>query len=202
MSEESQTVLYIGYSVLFLLGITYILGMFLPGLTSVETNIDVTQRQEYRKAIVLENLLSIDGDTSQYGYEYTNRRGVIPVEYFTNYNPQGSELGYHVQGIRATQGHCYIDEVAGLDGQNFAFGIDVLGDEFTGPTGASLGRPNVEFKSVTINGTNNNVYRACTKMDPATRQRAVVATAMLVREAKNHSKLPVRLYVYDPFPRQ
>lgn len=202
MSEESQTVLYIGYSVIFFLGVTYVISMFLPGLTSVETDIDVTQRQEYRKAIVLENLLSLDGQTEQYGYEYTNRRGVIPVEYFTNYNPEGAELGYRVQGIYATQGHCYIDGVAGLDGQNFAFGIDVLDNEGMNATGDSLGEPNVDFKSVTVNGTDTGAYRACTKMNPATRQRAVVSTAMLVREAKNHSKLPVRLYVYDPFPAQ
>lgn len=203
MAEESQSILYIGYALIFLLSITFVLQLFLPGLVSVETDVDATQRGEYRKAIVLENLLSLSADTEElYGYEYTNRRGVIPVEYFTNYRPGQEELGFQVQGLRATQGHCYIPGVAGLDGQKFAFGIDPLINEGLNATGEVIGKPNVDFKSVVINGTDTGAYRACAKMDPQTRERAVVSTAMLVREDKNHSMLPVRLYVYDPFPTQ
>lgn len=200
--EESQIILYIGYSILFFLGLMLILGLFIPGLTNVETNIDVTQQREYRKAIVLENLLSLDADTGEmYGYEYTHRRAVIPVEYFTTYNPGPHEIGYKVTGFRATQGHCYIPEVAGLDGRHFAFGIQVLANEAKNATGDVMGQPNVDYKSVLLNGT-SGAYRACAKMHPSTRQRAVVAPAMLVRKDKNHSMLPVRLYVYDPTPHQ
>ncbi|QKQ98895.1 hypothetical protein GKQ38_05230 [Candidatus Nanohaloarchaea archaeon] len=199
MPEESQSILYIGYVILLFLGLMLLLSFFLSGLTSIEANIEQTHQKEYRKAIVLENLLSLDADTeSLYGYSYTHRRSVIPVEFFTNYNPDSGEIGYRVQG-RATRGHCYIPRVEGLDGQHFAFGIDPLVNEALNATGDPMGQPNVDFKSVVQNST-SGAYRACTMMHPVIRQRAVVSTAMLVREDKNHSMLPVRLYVYDPYP--
>ncbi|MFB6199321.1 MAG: hypothetical protein ABEJ83_00455 [Candidatus Nanohaloarchaea archaeon] len=212
MAEESQSILYIGYSVLFFLGVMMILGLFIPGLTNVETNIDVTQQREYRKAIVLENLLSLDADTDElYGYEYTHRRGVIPVEYFSNKDPGPDELGYKVNesttwrdpgrsASTTTRKHCYIESVAGLDGGHFAFAIKPLVEEDKSSRGNDLGEPNDDYKSVVYNGTAASENRPCyyEELLPNERSSSVVSDAMLVRKDKNHSMLPVRLYVYIP----
>ncbi|WEL23895.1 hypothetical protein [Candidatus Nanohalovita haloferacivicina] len=199
MAIELDSISYIAYAVMIFLGIMVIFSFFLGGLTQINHNIEATQTEDYRKAIVLENILSLDADTEDlYGYEYTQRRGVIPVEYFSNYNPGPNGIGYNV--FRRTD-HCYIEEVEGLDGQNFAFGIRILENEAVDPQGNGLGDANEDFKSVTVNGTNNQATRSkCISMHPAVRQRAVVSTALLVRNDKNHSKLPVRIYVYDPYP--
>lgn len=193
MSEESQSVLYIGYSVIFLLSIAYVVGTFFPGLVSIESEVEVSQQEKYRKAIVLENLLSLGADTEDlYGYEYTNRRGVIPVEYFSSKDPGDNELGFKTTGNRVD--HCYIPGVAGLDGENFAFRIKPLTDEAKGPDGSNLGTRNQDYKSVNyIEGGES----PCTEIDAQIAQIGVVSTAMLVRKDKNNKMLPVRLYVYD-----
>lgn len=202
MAVELDSISYIAYALMIFLGLMVIFSFFLGGLTEINHNIESTQTEEYRKAIVLENILSLDADTEDlYGYEYTHRRGVIPVEYFSNYNPGPNEIGYEVAGQLNNRGKCYIEEVAGLDGRNFAFGIYPLTNEGLDPEGNSLGTANVDFKSVAVNGTNNAATSSeCTSMHPANRQRAVVSTALLVRKDKNHTKLPVRIYVYDPYP--
>lgn len=193
MSEESQSVLYIGYSVIFLLSIMYVMGTFFPGLVNIESEVEVSQEEKYRKAIVLENLLSLSADTEElYDYEYTNRRGVIPVEYFANKDPGENELGFKTTGDQVD--HCYIPGVAGLDGENFAFRIKTLTDESKGPDGGDLGSRNEDYKSVTyVEGEES----PCTEIDAQIAQIGVVSTAMLVREDKNNTMLPVRLYVYD-----
>lgn len=194
--------MYIPYAFLFLLGLTVILTLFFPGLVNVDTEVDVTNQEDYRKAIVLENLLSLKGDTSQYGYQYTYRKGMLPVEYFANLNPENDELGYEVRGTQSV-GHCYIPEVSGLDGTNFAFGIEILAQEHLDEEGNVIGNgePNEDFKSVELrNHDGNNIARRCTGMDPQERRNAVVAPALLVRENKSNPVLPVRLYVYDPTP--
>lgn len=193
MSEESQSVLYIGYSVIFLLAVMYVLGTFFPGLVSIESDVEASQQEKYRKAIVLENLLSLSADTEDiYDYEYTNRRGVIPVEYFSNKDPGGGELGFKTTGNQVD--HCYIPGVAGLDGENFAFRIKPLVDESKGPDGGDLGTRNEDYKSVKYIGGEKS---PCTEIDPQIAQIGVVSTAMLVREDKKNAMLPVRLYVYD-----
>ena len=194
MSEESQSVLYIGYSVIFLLSIMYVMGTFFPGLVSIESDVEVSQQEKYRKAIVLENLLSLSADTEDtYGYDYTNRRGVIPVEYFSNKNPGDNELGFKTTGNQVD--HCYIPSVAGLDGLNFAYRIKPLVDESKAPDGTDLGTRHEDYKSVEyIEGEGQS---PCTEIDAQIAQIGVVSTAMLVREDKNNTMLPVRLYVYD-----
>ncbi len=193
MSEESQTVLYIGYSVIFLLSVMYVMGTFFPGLVSIESDIEVSQQEKYRKAIVLENLLSLGADTEEiYGYEYTNRRGVIPVEYFANKDQGESELGFKTTGDQVD--HCYIPGVAGLDGESFAFRIKPLTDESKGPDGNDLGTRNQDFKSITYTDSGKS---PCTDIDPQIARIGVVSTAMLIRKDKNNAMLPVRLYVYD-----
>lgn len=193
MSEESQSVLYIGYSVIFLLSVMYVMGTFFPGLTSIESEVQVSQQEKYRKAIVLENLLSLGADTEDiYGYEYTNRRGVIPVEYFSNKDPGDNELGFKTTGNRVD--HCYIPGVAGLDGENFAFRIKTLTDESQDSDGGDIGTRNEDYKSVMYAGTGES---PCTEIDAQIAQIGVVSAAMLVREDKNNTMLPVRLYVYD-----
>ena len=193
MTEESQSVLYIGYSVIFLLAMLYVIGTYFPGLVSIESEVEVSQKEKYRKAIVLENLLSLSADTEElYGYEYTNRRGVMPVEYFANKGPGDDELGFKTTGNQVD--HCYMPGVAGLDGENFAFRIKTLADESKGPDGGDLGARNEDYKSVTYVGGEES---PCTEIDPQIAQIGVVSTAMLVREDKNNTMLPVRLYVYD-----
>lgn len=195
--EIGNLVMYIAYTFLFLLGVTIVLTFFFPGLVNIETNIDVTNEEDYRKAIVLENLLSVHGDTAQYGYSYTYRKGMLPVEYFTNLDPQGDELGYNVTGVGAA-GPCYIPDVEGLDGTNFAFAIEPLEDEHLDEEGNNIGQPNQDYKS--IETRENGAVRRCIGLDPYEMQNSVVAPALLVRENKSNPLLPVRLYVYDPMP--
>lgn len=191
--EIGNLVMYIAYTFLFLIGLTVILTFFFPGLVNIETNIDVTNEEEYRKAIVLENLLSVHGDTSQYGYSYTYRKAMLPVEYFANLNPQGDELGYNVTGV-GSNGHCYISDVEGLDGINFAFAIELLEDEDLDQEGNNIGQPNQDYKSVKVR--ENDAMSRCTGLKPHRQETAVVAPVLLVRDANSNPLLPARLYVY------
>jgi len=193
MSEESQSVLYAGYMPIVFIAIVFVITMVISPILDIESDVEVSQQEKYRKAIVLENLLSLSADTEDiYDYEYTNRRGVIPVEYFANKDPGDSELGFKTTGNQVD--HCYIPGVAGLDGESFAFRIKPLTDESKGPDGGDLGTRNEDYKSVNyVEGGES----PCTEIDAQIAQIGVVSTAMLVREDKNNTMLPARLYVYD-----
>ncbi len=188
---------------LFLVGFSAALMVFIGGFLQINVQIDETQEEEYRKAVVMENLLSLDGDTSHYNYDYNHRRAVLPVEYFANEGPTGDELGYEVRG-HPDLGHCYIPEVAGLDGYNFAFKILPVGgvaEEALNEYGNPIGTHNEDFKSVVYEDTSGTDMRACAQFGPGAgpriRQEAVSAPAMLVRKNKSNPVLPVRLFIYD-----
>ncbi|MFB6207884.1 MAG: hypothetical protein ABEJ69_00895 [Candidatus Nanohaloarchaea archaeon] len=162
----------IPHALLFLLGVSVVLYIFIGGLHSINATVKEYNAQDYPKAIVLENLMSLDTNTSTRLYDYPHRRSVIPIEYFTNKASDPMTPSY-----RKKNGHCYIKKVDGLDGENFAFYVKPLYD-----------------KSKPSSYVSNARSLDCTTTH--SRSEAVFAPALLVRKAHGNPMLPVRIYVY------
>jgi len=109
----------IPYLIMLGVGLTLIINLYMSGLQDLEVDVDDASEQDYRKALVLENLLNVDASDSEADFEYNKRRAVMPAEFLKNEDPDDDEIGYKVEN-----GHCYIEEVTGLDGTNFGFGVD------------------------------------------------------------------------------
>ncbi|MFP4038546.1 MAG: hypothetical protein ACLFTA_02070 [Candidatus Nanohaloarchaea archaeon] len=108
----------IPYVVMLGIGTVIILQLYVGGLQDLSTDIDVTSQEAYRKAILLERVLNYDAGSDEAGYDYDRRRAIIPQEVFTNKDPESGEIGY-----KKTGGHCYIEEIPELDGQNFGLAV-------------------------------------------------------------------------------
>ncbi|MFB6158789.1 MAG: hypothetical protein ABEJ95_03960 [Candidatus Nanohalobium sp.] len=102
------------------------------GLNNIAFEINTTQQENYRKAVVLENLLSLDADKDAFKdsdslssiKKMDDQRAVIPLEYFTNPLDSGDkypDLDSAGVGYRKKDKHCYIPQVNGLDGENFGY---------------------------------------------------------------------------------
>ncbi len=165
-------VTHIPHILMVLVGFTVVVHIYFGGILNLSTEIDNSQRNEFRKAIVLENLMNVEANRTELGkvassaYSYDHRRAYIPVEFFTNENDNG--VGYSKNGK-----HCYIERVSGLDGENFSFYIQ--------PTTSSPGN--------SLDCTTQPSHRATVN--------AVSSPALLVRKASNEPLLPARLYVYE-----
>jgi hypothetical protein len=156
----------------FFTAFTMVFQMFVGGLINLDTSVDDSQREEFRQALILENLVSMDYNASNLSYSIEKRRAVLPVEFFTQ-ESEGDQFGYQVNN-----GHCYFDRVAGLDGESYGFGVQPMfpvesgtGDDIRsiGCTDWPTGRPHVE------------------------------SPVLLKRDARPYSnpQLPARLYVYE-----
>lgn len=111
----------IPYVLMLGIGMVIILQMYIGGLEDLETNVETVSEEEYRRAILLEKLINYDASLGEVDYDYNRRRAVMPKEIFTNENPASDEIGHQTRGL-----HCYIEEIEGLDGQNFAFGVNLV----------------------------------------------------------------------------
>lgn len=176
MSDIMNLVEKIPYAVLLLFGVSIVLTVYITGNLSISMTIDETQTGDYRKAVVLENLLSIDANQSQLestssGYSYQRRRSVIPIEFFTNRNPEEGEIGFR----RSTFGHCYIEQVQGLDGENFGYYIEA-------------------DYPITQNA---NDARTLSCLRQYSTYQTIYSEALLVREARENPLLPVKVHVYE-----
>lgn len=109
----------IPYLVMLGVGLTLIINLYIGGLEDLSIDVDDASEEEYRTAIVLEHLLNVDATDSETNLEYDRRRAVIPAEFIKNENPGDDEIGYSMN-----DGHCYIEEVPGLDGANFGFSVN------------------------------------------------------------------------------
>lgn len=162
---------------MLLVGLGMVLQMYLGGLMNLETEIDQSQQQEYRRAVVLENLLNVEYtrdeiESTSNTYNFDRRRAIIPMEFFVNEDPPDGELGYE-----KNERHCYIPRVAGLDGEKYAFYIDPLYQE-----GKNAGDPrNVECNSPPGRLTTQKVF----------------SPALLLRTSNENPRLPARVYVYS-----
>lgn len=176
MSDIMNLMEKIPYAIMLLLGIWVVVQIYVTGNLAVAIDIDNTQKAEYRKAVVLENLLSVDATeeeleaTTGTKYSYDRRRAVMPIEFFTNKNPGPDEIGYYV----TPSGHCYIDNVAGLDGENFGFYVTL-------------------DYSMAVKASNPRRL-GCTA---AKGSQDIYSEAMLVREARQNPLLPVKVHVYE-----
>lgn len=157
--------------------------VMIPGIDSIlniEQEIDVSQREDYRLAVLLENIQSLDATREELsntpgtsGYDYDRRRSVIPVEFFWN-QKSGSETGV---GFGINDGHCYLEEVPHLDGENFGFFIK----DFQGEPD----RTGDDLKSIDS--------RCKEAEDVGSRE---YAPALLVRKDNKNPPQMVRIYVY------
>lgn len=167
---------YIPYTMMILVGVGMVLQMYLGGLVNLQAEIDDSQQEEFRRMVILENLLNVEytqeevNATSSY-YDYDARRAILPIEFFVNEDPPDGELGYN-----KTDGHCYIPRVAGLDGEHYAFYLSPL-------------EPESEY---------TNDYRELECLTPGTQNpEKVYSPALLLRNAEDNPRLPVRVYVYS-----
>lgn len=111
----------IPYVLMLGIGVVIVLQLYIGGLQDLETNVNTVSKQEYRRAILLEKLINYDASIGEVNYDYDRRRAVMPKEIFTNQNPADDEIGHQERGL-----YCYIDEIEGLDGRNFAFGVNLV----------------------------------------------------------------------------
>lgn len=149
-------------------------------LTNLSVEIDDSQNKNYRKAVVLENLVSVKASENQLentpetsAYEYDRRRAHIPIEYFSH-KKEGSEgIGYKVKN-----GNCYLEDVSGLDGTKYGFSISHI----TNPRQKTSNSPKGLSNDCISNGRSS---------------RAVSAPVILIRKDNGNPPLPVKLHVYE-----
>ena len=111
----------IPYVLMLGIGLVIVLQLYVGGLDDLETNVETVSEEEYRRAILLEQLINYDASIGEIDYDYDRRRSVMPKEIFTNENPADDEIGHQKTGL-----HCHIDDIEGLDGQNFAFAVNLV----------------------------------------------------------------------------
>jgi len=108
---------------MLIIGLTVILNLYIGGLNDLSTDVDLASEEDYRQAMILENLLNYDPSPSETEVEYDQRRAVMAVDLISNEDPGEDEAGF-----QTNNNNCYIDGVTGLDGEEFAFGVQVLSD--------------------------------------------------------------------------
>lgn len=173
--EQFDKLTWIAGGFLFLAALAIGVPAFTNVLLQIDVDVDNSQSEEFRKAIVAENMLNLRASSRELSatsteYDYHRQKAVLPVEYFTNENPEGGEIGFSRQ-----DGDCYIEDVAGLNGADFGFYI----------------RPLVD---VSGSGANNPRDIPCISDSDIT--DAFSVPALLVRDARDNPRLPVRIYVY------
>jgi len=160
-------VMKIPYILMILVGITFIIQLYVGGLNNLSIDIDNYNEGEYRSTVVLENALSVEENaTENLDYSYDHRRGVIPIEFFTQkLEDVDNEPGYKKNGD-----HCYIPRVGGLDGENFAFYI------------------------INLDADDMSPGLECSSDESGDRSKTVFSPVLLVQ---NGDPVPARLYIYE-----
>lgn len=173
-----------------------ILLLFVSSQNTISTTINDNQVDQYRKAIVMENLLSheashddlatIDGVNEE--SLFYNRRGYLPVDYFTQLS--GSDIRYEV----APGGHCFIRNsgepiVPLLNGVDYAYLIEPLPgiDEDSYASGAATVS---DTSPCSISTVGNAAGPSGLPSD------RFMSTALLRRDG-DAPALPVRIYIYE-----
>lgn len=134
----------IPYVLMLGIGLVIVLQLYVGGLQDLQTNVETVSEEEYRRAILLEKLINYDASAFEVDYSYDRRRAVMPQEIFTNENPADDEIGHQTNGF-----HCYIDDIQGLDGENFAFGVNLVDSPYrhsSNPETIQCARPTSTFQ--------------------------------------------------------
>lgn len=178
--DAAELLKKIPYMLMVLAGLGFIFQLYFGGLLSLEQEITDAQRSDFRQLSVLENTINEDTtleevEATSTGYRFEDRRAVLPVEYFTNQDPGGDEIGYS----KTSEGVCYIPEVSGLAGERFGVVVKPLDQ--------------VE------EGARDPRELSCTSTNPipTTGADPVSSPVLLVRKANNQNpRLPARVYIY------
>lgn len=117
------------YMLMILLGVGFLIQVYLGGLLELDQQVDDAQREDIRLMTAMENMLTVETTSDQLAatdtaYDFEDRRAILPLEYFTGEKQEDDEIGYST----TSAGHCYIDGVSGVDGENYAFYIQPLED--------------------------------------------------------------------------
>lgn len=170
-----------------------IVALFLVGgLSNLEIEVNEAQKTQYRQAAVLENVMELDANTTELensgidAYNYSERRGLIPIEYFNNRVSSDSEdVGFYSESVNFdTDANCFIPEVPGLEPGKYAYRIDIMKEQ---------AEASGSLNSYQIPGQ-------CEEQYPKTQGElgeSVFSQALLVRENLDKPPLPVRIYVYS-----
>lgn len=114
----------IPYAFILLTSLGLLLTFYFPGLVDLEVQLNESQQSTFRKATVLQNLVSVHPDSSQrnsLNYDLPDRRSLLAAEYFTQ-RASSNSIGYRIENGY----YCYIPEVNGLDGENYGFAVLML----------------------------------------------------------------------------
>jgi len=153
MADADNMVKWIPLVFLIFAVFTAISALYVGGLTDIADNIGEYDRGKYRIGVVMENTVTISGDTGDTEVDYSRRRGAIAEKFLTNQINRGEQekVGYAID-----DGKCYIPRVAGLDGENFGFYIpqDSLGSN-DASTNCEI-KPKNTHASVPINVVSKN----------------------------------------------
>lgn len=165
----------IPYLIMLGIGLLIVIQLYIGGLQNLSADVETVSKQDYRKAVILEDLLNIDANSSELSatsesYRYDQRRAVLPAEYFTNEKDSDEEIGF-----KKRNGHCYIEKVKDLNGRDFGF--------FVEPTG---------LNSLTENAENPRGIECSTG-----RPNSVYSPALLIRKSNDNPPIEVNLYVYS-----
>lgn len=166
----------IPYLIMLGIGLLIVIQLYIGGLQNLSADVETVSKQDYRKAVILEDLLNIDANSSELSatsesYRYDQRRAVLPAEYFTNEKDSEEEIGFNKRN-----GHCYIEKVKDLNGRDFGF--------FLNPTG--------EFNALRENAEDPRGLECATQ-----RPNSVYSPAILIRKANNNNPpVEVNLHVY------
>lgn len=166
-----------------------IVALFLVGgLSNLEIEVNEAQKTQYRQAAVLENIMELDANNTEFEnsgiepYNYSARRGAIPIEYFTRRaSPDSNEIGFYSESVAFdTDANCFIPEVPKLEPGSYAYRIDIMESQVS--SGAS------------------EIPGECEEQYPKTQGElgsSVFSQALLLRENLDKPPLPVRIYVYS-----
>jgi hypothetical protein len=188
------------YSMQWIMEITIALVVFLIVLlvffssqTQIETEINQEQPEQYRANIVMENLLSKKVSPTHLAgsnYDYRNRRGFLPIDYFVQ--DSNSDIEYRTRSAPPYE-YCYIyhkadDEilVPGLNGEDYAFAIE--------PS------PNVDEDKYASSSPHKVSNTECSVSAHENRAQPVedyIRSSALLKRKDGDAQLPVRIYVYS-----
>lgn len=183
--EEDSLIAQIASDFYIVLAVAIVFYLLVGWLTSLDIQVQEAQRDQYRQAAIMENILELDANNTEMvesgiePYNYTEKRASIPVEYFTETSEdRNDEIGYRIFRPPTRRDHCYLPEVPQLDGENFAYRLDVMNE----------------------NADTSELPDRCIKQSRGPYSRyegSVFSQALLVRENLNKPDLPVRIYVYS-----
>lgn len=190
--EEDSLIAQIASDFYIVLAVAIVLFLMVGWLTSLDIQVSEAQKNQYRQAAILENILELDASTEEFEesgiepYNYSEERAMIPIEYFNNELEEGGEgIGYYTEGVLGdTDANCYLPEVSGLEPGKFSYRLDFMKGQSEGSQDWGA----------------YDLPAECEEQQPKTQgelEGSVFSQALLVRKNLDMQPLPVRIYVYQ-----